>query len=201
MKYGWMPERDYLTMSQMLDVVCDTFNEGVLNTLELGVRDGRTSRGIHQYLKSKNRINFHTGVDNNHDIETPLPFEGCRLIIGNTMEVYNQVPDKSQHFCFIDACHNYRMTMMDFLLYSDKVRVGGILAFHDTSPNIKPFTDYQGMGSKDDPDNFISCRKAIKKLGLIDNPAVYFSLGWDVLFDEYDETFPTGGIIALKKLH
>lgn len=90
------------------------------------------------------------------------------------------------------------MTMIDFLLYSAKVKVGGILAFHDTSPNIKPFTDYQGIGSKEDPDNYISCRKAVRKLGLLDNPAVYFSLGWDIVFDEYDETFPTGGIIALK---
>jgi len=201
MTYGWMPEHDYRTMDKILNLVCETFHEGILNTLELGVRDGRTSRGMHQYLKDKGRINFHTGIDNNNDIETPVPFEGCNLIIGNSMEVYNQIKNSSQHFCFIDACHNYAMTMIDFLLYSAKVKVGGILAFHDTSPNIKPFTDYQGTGSKEDPDNYISCRKAVRKLGLLDNPAVYFSLGWNIIFDEYDEAFPTGGIIALKKLH
>lgn len=200
MTYGWMPEFDYKTMDKILDLVCEQFNEGIVNTLELGVRDGRTSRGIHQYLKDKGRINFHTGIDNNNDIVTPVPFEGCNLIIGNSIEVYNQIQDNSQHFLFIDACHNYPMTMADFLVYSSKVRIGGYVAFHDTGEQIKPFTDYQGMGSREDPDMFISCRKAVKKLGLLDNPVVYFSLGWDLVIDEFDPNFPTGGIIALKRV-
>lgn len=195
MTYGWMPKKDYETMDMILSIVMNEFPEGVLNTLEVGVRDGRTSRGIHQVLSEAGRINFHTGIDNNHDIETPVPFEGCNLIIGNSMEVYNQVENQSQAFCLLDGCHSYAMTMIDFLLYSSKVRPRGFLAFHDTSPFIKPFTDYQGSGSKDDPDNFISCRKAAQTIGLLSN---HF-YGWKLLIDIADPKEPTGGLSLFQR--
>lgn len=201
MKYGLITEKDSATLEKTLDLVCEEFNSGIINTTELGVRDGRTSRGIHNYLKSKGRINFHTGVDNNRDIDVSPPFPGCHLIIGNSIEVYNQIEDNSQHFLFIDACHSYPMTMADFLVYSGKVKIGGYVAFHDTGMQIKPFTDYQGMGSKEDPDMYISCRKAVTKLGLLDNPLVYFGLGWKLVMDEYDPNFHTGGMIVVKRLH
>jgi len=164
MRYGWMPERDYQTMDKILEKVCLTFPNGVINTCEIGVREGRTSRGIHKFLTDKGRVNFHTGIDNQHDIPTPVPFEGCNLIIGNSIEVYNQIADSSQHFLFIDGNHSYPMTMADFLVYSDKIKENGYIALHDTGRQIKPFTDYQGMGSKEDPDMYISCRKAAVKL-------------------------------------
>lgn len=194
--HGWMTKKDAETIAKTLDLVCQQFPEGVVNTTELGVREGKTSRGIHEYLSKKGRINFHTGVDNQHDIPVPVPFEGCNLIIGNSIEVYNQIADNSQHFLFIDACHSYPMTMADFLVYSSKVRVGGYVAFHDCGEHIKPFTDYQGMGDKLDPDMYIACRKAVKKLGLLDD-ALH---GWELVMDEADPSLHTGGIVVVKKL-
>lgn len=196
MTYGWMTAHDFATMDSILDLVCNKFPEGIINTCEIGVNDGRGSRGIHQYLADKQRINFHVGIDNGRDMDIKVPFEGCKIIIGNSIEVYNQVPDNSQHFLLIDGCHNYPMTMADFLVYSDKVRVNGFLAFHDTSPAIKEFTDFQGMGSTNEKDMYISCRKAIKKLGLLENKYE----GWILILDEYDETKPTGGITLFQKI-
>lgn len=199
-RYGIMPEKDYDTLDKTLQMVHTKFHSGVINTCEIGVHKGNGSRGIHKFFTERNRINFHTAIDNQHDLPIGVPFEGCNLVIGNSIEVYNQVPDNSQHFLLIDGCHNYPMTMADFLVYSGKVKVGGYVAFHDTGEQIKPMTDYQGMGSKDDPDMYISCRKAVQKLGLLGNPIVYYGLGWDLILDEYDPKFHTGGIIVVQKL-
>lgn len=194
--HGWMTDKDAETIQKTLDLVCQQFPEGVINTTELGVREGKTSRGIHDYLTGKKRINFHTGVDNQHDIPVPLPFEGCNLIIGNSIEVYNQIPAQSQHFLLQDACHSYPMTIADFMVYSDKVRHNGYIALHDCGKHIKPFTDYQGMGSREDPDMYIACRKAVIKLGLLVNKLPEYEL----IFDEYDESLHTGGIVVVKKI-
>jgi hypothetical protein len=194
--YGLLTASDIITIEKTLDLVCDQFPEGVINTTELGVRDGNTSRGIHNYLTAKRRVNFHTGIDNNHDMPVVKPFEGCHIIIGNSIEVYNELQDDSQNFIFIDACHSYPMTLADFLVYSGKVRKGGYAAFHDCGEQIKPMTDYQGMGSRDDPDMYISCRKAVKRLGLLDGKCE----GWKLVFDEYDPSFHTGGVVVVKRI-
>lgn len=194
--YGLITGRDAQTLTETLDMVCHTFPQGVIMTTELGVRDGRTSMGIHDYLTSKERINFHVGIDNNHDLQTQPPFPGCHLIIGNSMEVYNQLSDGSQHLIFIDANHSYPLTLVDFLVYSDKVKRFGYIAFHDCGPQIPEMKDWQGLGSKLDKDMYISCRKAVKKLGLLDNKYP----GWTLEKDISDPAFDTGGIIVVQKM-
>lgn len=210
MRYGLMTQLDYATMDKTLELVCARFPEGIINTLELGVHRGDTSRGIRDFFKEKQRINFHTGIDSQKDFEMQSPFPECHFIIGNTMDVYNEVKDLSQHFLLIDANHSYAMTMIDFLLYSDKVAPGGYIAFHDTGAHIKPMTDYQGMGSKDDPDFYISCRKALEKLKLLYPEVKGFENGYPLttngangyylVFDEADVTKHTGGITVFQKL-
>ena len=196
MTYGIMPPKDYETLDKTLDLVCKTFPEGVLQTLEIGVHKGDGSRGINNFLKSRGRINFHTGIDNQRDFAMGSPFPECNFIVGNSIEVYNQVFNDTQNFILIDACHNYPMTMADFLVYSDKVTAGGFIAFHDTGKHIPLFKDYQGMGPKDDPDMYIACRKAVSKLGLLDD--VY--PGWKLIFDEADPAHDTGGIVVVQKI-
>lgn len=194
--YGIMPKRDYETMSKTLDLVLETFPEGIISTFEIGVHKGDGSRGIHKFISDRSRINFHTGIDNQHDFAMGSPFPECNFIIGNSIEVYNEIPDASQHFGLIDGCHNYPITMADFLVYSDKVKPSGFIAFHDTGPHIQPKTDYQGMGSREENDMYIACRKAVKKLGLLDNTYP----GWKLIFDEYDPNFHTGGIVVVQKI-
>lgn len=206
-----MTSLDYKTMDALLGKVCEIFPDGIINTLELGVHKGDTSRGIRDFFKEKKRINFHTGIDNGRDngvgLTVSSPFPECNFILGNTMEVYNQIRDRSQHFLLFDACHSLPMTMIDSLLYSDKVAIGGVIAFHDTGSHIAPMTDYQGMGSKEDPDMYISCRKALVKLGLLPNGSTEYlntlttSTGeYRLLMDAADETKHTGGITAFIKL-
>src|SRR5690349_2729701 len=98
MQYGWMPPKDAETMNSILELVNETFPEGIINTLEIGVREGRTSRAIHNFFAEKKRINFHSGIDNLRDIKVGAPFPECNFIVGNSIEVYNQIADHSQHF-------------------------------------------------------------------------------------------------------
>lgn len=199
-EYGLMPAKDYETMSRILDAVNTKFPSGIINTLELGVHKGYTSRGIHEFFGRAGRINFHTGIDNGHDVPPEPPFEGCHIIIGNTFEVYNEVPDESQHFVLVDANHSYPMTVLDFWLYCKKVKLGGFISLHDTGEHIQPFTDYQHMGSREDKDMFISCRKAASDLGLLSNRSFVNNCTFEKMFDVADEGSHTGGILCLKRI-
>lgn len=193
--YGLMPNSDYRTMDLVLDEVCNSFKQGVINVCEIGVHQGNTSRGIRNYLKQKGRELKHTGVDNQRDFKMGAPFPESNLIIGNSYEVYTKLEDNSQHFIFIDGNHSYPITMLDFLVYSDKVKEGGYIAFHDTGAHIQPMVDFQGIGDMDDEDMYIACRKAVKKLGLLDNKYA----GWELIFDRWSNELHTGGILLVKK--
>lgn len=196
LQFGLMTGTDEKALTDTMEFVLRDFPEGLINTFEIGVRRGETSRAIHQFFTERGRVNFHTGVDNNRDVPDGSPFPECHFVVGNSMEVYNNISNRSQHFGFIDACHNYPMTLVDTLLYSEKIRVGGFLALHDTSPHIKPFQDFQGMGSTWDADMFISCRKAAVKLGIYENKFPDFEL----VFDVADEKAMTGGVTVIKRI-
>lgn len=195
MTYGIMPEKDYESLDKLLWLVTSIFPEPDIHTLEIGVHKGNTSRGIKRCLEELYRTCHHTGIDNQHDFKMGSPFPECNFIVGNSVEVYKQVPDDSQHFIFIDGNHSLLFTMCDFLLYKAKLKENGILAFHDCGKQIQPFTDYQGIGARENPDNFISCRNAVEKLGLLNGELQ----GWKIVLDEYDPQFHTGGIFAVKK--
>lgn len=200
MTYGWLPEFDQRTMDKTLSLVLELFPDGVINTTELGVRDGKTSIGIHNFFTESKRINFHVGIDNGRDMPIKEPFPGCHIIIGNSCEVYNQIADSSQNFLFIDANHSYPMTVIDFWCYCRKVKINGLIALHDTGEQVKPFTDYQGMGNKEDPDFYISCRKAASDLGLLNDRSFVNGCTFQKVLDQYDPNFHTGGMLVLKRI-
>lgn len=195
LQFGLMTGSDEKTLIKTMELVNEAFPEGIINTTEVGVRKGETSRAIHQFFTDKSRINFHAGIDNEHDVKDGSPFPECQFLVGNSMEIYNSIRNNSQHFIFLDGCHSYPMSLVDILVYSDKVAIGGFLAMHDTSPHIKPFTDYQNHGSKWDADFFISCRKACVKLGIYENKFP----GFELVFDECDKNALTGGVTVIRR--
>ncbi len=203
-----MTETDYRTMDKTLQLVLDQFDDGntEINTLEIGVNSGNTSRGIRDFINrnSPNRVSHnHIGVDSQKDFKMESPFEECNFLIGDSLEVSNRtdgnndmiIENASQHFILIDGNHDLFYTIADFLAYKDKVVIGGFIAFHDTSPNISPTQDWQGRGNKDDPDFCIACRRAVKAIGLLDTCYP----GWKLVFDEYEPTGIIGGIIVVQR--
>lgn len=193
--YGLITSKDAETLEHTLTLVCMSFPAGDIKTCELGLHKGRTAKGIHHYITHiRGRGHKHTAVDNCKDLKVELPFPGCFLLIGTTAAMAELVPNESQHMLFIDADHSFSATITDFSMYCNKLVKGGYLIFHDTSPLIPAFKDYQS-GDRDDPNSYIACRKAVDYLGLLE------STQWAVIFDEYDSTSDYGGMITLKKLY
>jgi hypothetical protein len=196
-KYGLISKRDADCIELALLHALLHFPEGMIDTCEVGVYAGTTSKAICEFVASKGRGIRHIGIDSGKDGEKLIDFpEDALLISGNSNEVYNQIPDNSQHFIFIDANHNFPHVISDFFCYESKIRQGGYLAFHDTGSHIQPFVDYQGYGSKDDRDMYISVRRALKKIGLLDDKYE----GWKLIFDVSDIDNRAGGICVFKKL-
>jgi hypothetical protein len=139
----------------------------------------------------------YTCIDAQVDFAMAKPFPEAKFIVGYSNEVYNQLEDNSQHLIFIDANHNLSSTVMDFLLYKGKVKHGGYFAFHDTGAHVPLFKDYQHMGEKSNPDNYIACRKALELLDMYVTPE---TKGFSLFLDKADESVETGGVTVFCKL-
>lgn len=196
-KYGLISETDARTLEKTIDLICETGND-IINVTEVGCYGGDTGRGISEYVKSKARNYWITGIDSRKDGEV-VRFPYNEMIYGNSNEVYNQIEDNSQHLLFIDGCHCFAHVVSDFFCYAPKVKKGGYFCFHDTGKQIKPFKDFQ-HGDKENPDAYISCRKALDAVGVL-RSNIGAGKMWEKVFDEYDELNDAGGIICFKKLN
>lgn len=212
-KYGLISETDARTIEKTLDLLISELvgeKRGPIHTCEIGIFNGDTSRGINQYISQNGRLNIHTAIDNNIYGNATRPFPECIFVVGNSTEVAYRIPDESQHFIFVDGCHAFHAVVADFFCYATKVVKGGYMAFHDTGVHIKSFKDYQDVGSKDDPDMYISVRKALESIGLFIKFEVEIltigSVGksrgdWQLVFDEADQNNEAGGVCVFKKLY
>lgn len=200
-KYGLISETDARTLEKTIDLLLsDDSHNYPINITEIGVYGGGTGLGINNYFLAKNR-DFHlTGIDNNKDGELlRFPSLYNPMIIGNSSEVYNQLEDDSQHLIFVDGCHCFAHVISDFFCYAPKVKTGGYFAFHDTGKHIKPFKDFQ-HGDKNNPDAYISVRKALTNIGLFDTKIIWGRNAFQLVFDEADPNDEAGGICVFKKL-
>lgn len=206
-KYGLISDTDARFLEKTIDLLLSESDDININVLEVGCYGGDTGKGIFEYIFSKKRIPIITGIDNNKDGEKNR-FKYDKLIIGDSSEVYNQLEDNSQHLIFIDGCHCFAHVISDFFCYAGKVKKGCFIAFHDTGKHINTFNDFQ-HGCENNPDAYISVRKALNKIGLlndkfdISSSYIHHTISrtnWDLIFDEADETNEAGGVTVFKKL-
>lgn len=212
-KYGLISETDARCLEKTMDLIMSENRGGTLRITEIGLYNCATIDGMYKYIRSKGGEGIFTGIDNEKDkpIENDQLF-WLKFIKGNSSEVYNQIEDNSQHLIFVDGCHCFAHVVSDFFCYADKVKVGGYMAFHDTGKHIKQFKDFQ-HGDKDNPDAYISVRKALDRIGLFsENVTIKTDVGttkewvgsrqfgWKLILDEADENDEAGGICVLKKL-
>ena len=196
-KYGLISGVDKDCIEAVLNYLMNDFPKEDLHITELGIFDGQSARGISDYVISKNRGVCYHAIDNEKDKPVLRPFVGCNMIIGNSNEVYNRLPDNSQHFIFVDALHTFPAVISDFYCYADKVMVGGYMAFHDTGKHLDPLSGWQGTGDKNDPDFCLGgVRKALDKIGLLNNKLPE----WKLIFDEADINDTGGGVVILKRV-
>lgn len=233
-KYGLISQTDWNTLVKTMHLINENFPNECLYTCEVGLYAGLTSKGISEYIKDGlGRQHIHTGIDNFKDKEKMI-YQPDRLIVGNSLEVYNYLEDNSQALIFQDACHCFSCCVSSFFCYAPKVKVGGFMAWHDTGLHIAEKKDFQ-HGDKENPLAYISVRKALEAIGLIpkniniplpkksieeleklgdkfiqDYPNIGISLphhtittrqylGWELVYDEADETDLAGGVTVFQR--
>jgi len=204
-KYGLISETDARCLEKTIDLILHKNSQEYIYVTEIGLFDCGTSNAIFNYIEKKSLECVYTGIDNNKDKQVIVPF-WMKFIQGNSNEVYNQLSDNSQDLIFVDGDHSLIGVISDFYAYADKVKVGGYIAFHDTGRHIKPFKDFQ-HGDKENPDAYISVKKALQKIGLLypdnfsDRKHLHHAMyDWELVFDEADENDEAGGICVFKKL-
>ncbi len=119
-------------------------------TVELGVAESLFSRDImkawrpslHYLVDAWQTIPNITGDgasdqdwhDKNYEnvIKLMKPFEGSyKILRGITWEMARLVPYSSVDLVYIDACHSYECVKKDIESWLSRVKIGGIMAFHD----------------------------------------------------------------------
>lgn len=162
--YGLLFEVDARTIERVLDRLISAHPGETLRLLEVGIDQGQTARGIRAWLTEKGQPFEYWGVESGRTGRAVEPFEGAHIIVGDSTEVWHHVPE-GMHFAFIDACHCDNHVILDFFNYHPKVRIGGLLLFHDTTPHTS-FRDYQLHGPHIQ-EFHINCRHALTRIGLI----------------------------------
>jgi len=193
-QYGLISKVDSGVLEKTIDLICEEFTSGLINVTEVGCYGGDTGKGLCEYIKSKGRDCWITGIDNNKDGET-IRFSYDKMICGNSNEVYNQLEDESQHLIVQDANHSYPNVVQDFFCYMRKVKRGGYMWWHDVAPHAQG-NDWQRMGDKNDKDMFISVRKALTDIGLFDNKFE----GWEFVMEDADLNDAGGGCAVFRRI-
>lgn len=200
-RYGLMLPCDGKLLDYSIDSVCEAFPVATINLLEVGVFQGVTARGLMGRLRSKGRAFDYTGID--ITIQPEAQCEGMKMLCGDSFDVAGRIPDRSQHWILIDACHDFPHVVADFLAYKEKLKRHGLLLFHDITKNFDaargtPVPEfYQGHGSRDNLLRYVAVRPALIALGLLEGDR------WADQFELVQEdpgTETSGGMLILRRV-
>lgn len=157
--------------------------------LEVGMYRGGTGVGVRDFLATRNVELEWLGIDAGYIVEPSSPFPGATVIKGRSEEVYPSIPNDFDGI-FIDGCHCRNHVILDALNYGAKVKPGGFLLFHDTSPFAQG-KDKQPCGP-DLPEFYISTLAAFKLIG-------WPMSGWTLFMEKYRDGLPLGGVRSYRK--
>jgi hypothetical protein len=110
--YGLVSFEEAAALERSLARVVERFKGETLRILEIGVHDGRTSRGIKDYLNSLNVTNVENWAIDIGLWAKEKPYPEMRMIWGDSAETFHLVP-LNLHWVFVDGCHCINHTMAD----------------------------------------------------------------------------------------
>jgi hypothetical protein len=67
----------------------------------------------------------------NSTVKRLEPYENAKIIRKTSLMASLEVPDESLDFVYIDGDHTFDFVMMDIILWTPKVKYGGIVSGHD----------------------------------------------------------------------
>ena len=199
--WGIISGVDADAITRTLLMLGSRFHGQPLRVCEIGVCHGGTSRAIAEVCASHSIALEFWGVDNGRDqaagavCATVPPFPDAFMVIGDSAEVYMDVPE-GLHFVFADGAHCLDHVCLDFLNFGDKLVVGGRIAFHDAAPRSQRKCDNQGHGRVDHPDFGTATLEALRKLGLMP----MHRDDWMFVEHVYDPTIESAGIAVFERI-
>jgi len=172
-----------------------------LCVLEIGTFDGHTVRSIDDMIRCEGVTDYaHWVIDKRLEdkgVWEP-PFRGCKCLWGDSIDVAPEVPGNLA-FVLVDGCHCLYHVLADFALYAPKVRIGGLMLFHDTNPRTdKEYQPWQYHGDKDRRESYVSVRMGLKALGLL--PMVRSDWKLRTICTEFEPECWWGGLAVYEKV-
>lgn len=188
MSYGHLTLVDITVLEMCMGQAVRNNN---LRVLEIGFHTGMTARGIRDWCAERNVTLEYWGVDNgvlHHAIEAP--FEGANFVRGDSAEVFHLVPGNLD-LILVDGAHSRNHVILDTYNYYSKVRPGGFMLYHDTSPEIQ-HTMREAYGP-DIPEFYNAVNEALEMIR-------WPFRGWALWRNEYEKGNPTGGMSAYRRV-
>jgi Methyltransferase domain len=185
-RFGSITEEDAQVIEATLEQLVPL---GKVKWLEVGMFRGGTGIGVRNFMEARNVPLEWWGIDAGYITEPSAPFLGANVIKGKSEEVYPLVPNDFDGI-FIDGCHCRNHVILDAINYGYKVKFGGFLLFHDTSPFAQGH-DKQPCGP-DIPEFYISTLTAFTVMG-------WPLPGWTLFMEKYQDKLPLGGVRSYRK--
>lgn len=163
-RYGAILNEDVEVLEECLETSWFRHRwNGPVRVLEIGMHDGGTARGIENWAKAAEFNLEYIGIDPDDGTKRPryVP-KGGKVIIGDSAEVFNQVPDDID-LVWVDGCHCRNHIILDTFHYAPKVRVGGFICFHDVNPACQGWGhQYHGPDSPEFSVDVVAALKLIR---------------------------------------
>jgi hypothetical protein len=196
--YSANPEGDWVGLSAVLRMILEeTGIDNDLHILEVGTAHGHFLRSFYEFLeKEKNWQTYAVGVDSKLHGYCPCMFvENMKFVDGSSTDTntINQFEDNKFDFVFIDGCHCSKHAELDAKNYASKVKVGGYLGFHDSSPTFQGGSE-QPRAPDCAEDTHIGVVKGIESSQIKEN-------GFEFFLEEYhtDDKY-YGGVTVFKRV-
>jgi hypothetical protein len=185
MNYGAMTRADM----NVMDEVLAQFSNQPIMFLEVGFHEGNTARGVWSKCKEQNTILNYWGIDSGAICIPKPPFHEARIVIGDSAEVFHQIPHEFD-VALIDGCHCMNHVILDTIHYGLRLKPGGYLMFHDTSPEIQhSMRDPHGPNIAEFYNSVLEAHRIMS----------FPFKGWTLIHDRYEPGAVLGGMRVFRK--
>lgn len=184
------PSDALLILKALNSISMHTERPDKIKFLEVGTFGGSTAQGVRDYCVSEDVGLEYWGIDNRAQIHSESPFPEAHFVVGDSAESFHLIPDGFS-IVLLDGCHCINHVILDTLHYGKKVRVGGLLLFHDTNKECQ-----QTMRDPHGPDIPEFHNSVLAAHALMGFPSKEWAF-WD---ESEEQGAPFGGIRAYRKI-
>jgi len=199
--YGLLSKTDINVLQNcLLDLVEMNGIGEPVKVLEIGVWDGKTAKGMREFLRTKATPIEYIGIESGIGAESTIepPFPKAKIINCDSIAARSLIPSRQQlDLLIIDGCHCLTHACMDFLCYQSLVVPGGYALFHDINPAFQGVVQHHASKDHRAMPMRVAVLQAVQLLGLLDQRFA----GWTGKMSEWEEGCSNGFFVAKKLKH